>query len=614
MHQPLEADRQNDRPLPHSLEAERGVLGACLLNAEAFDQAAAVVGDRDFFRDAHRRIWKTFEQLHDRGVALDLVTVANELGDHLEAVGGRAYIAGLVDGVPRSTNVEYYAGIVREKAHRRRTLDVLNNVAEQISEGGPVAWDALDEVRGEVLPDALPFKRVMACDADDTPLDFLWTGRIERNTHGLISGLGDAGKGHTGIAVVAALSTGHALPGMATPHDPMRCAWIRGPGEDTLAVLRGRLEAARADLQNVELFDVDATAGALPLAIAAAREAGAEFIVYDSVIIFAAADGVETAKPEPVRRWMVEQAKAAGCDAGAATLTGVIHWNKNTEAQSEADRVANSRQFVDSARFVLAVKDRQLTVAKLNNGEKAPPLPFEVIGTENGHAAVAWGTPGTTGPGAGGSGGGGRQLTDQALDWIREWRDGNPTGSFNALKKAFRAAGHKGRDARLKEALAALDNAAPTVSGTHRDTPGHTPRTYPGGCVPCDDPPVGGESPDTPTAGGPDTPTPFDPSQAFDSPLPAGPYDGTPTPSPDGRWLTYPTGVMVDARDTRTSQEREADEALAAEARACADATLDDVLDWYRRHGMPDLPRDALEQLNPAETLAWLLEAHEGAS
>ncbi|MCY3919666.1 MAG: replication initiation protein [Chloroflexi bacterium] len=95
----------------------------------------------------------------------------------------------------------------------------------------------------------------------------------------------------------------------------------------------------------------------------------------------------------------------------------------------------------------------------------------------------------------------------------------------------------------------------------------------------------------------------------------AAPYAGEPALSSDGRWLVYPSGVMLDARDTRTPAERRREDALQAESARCADVTVDDVLAWYRRN-CPDwnVTVDALSELDPAETLAWLCLANREAA
>lgn len=119
-----------DRTLPHAIEAEQATLGAVLLRSELWADVAAVVGPGDWFRDAHRRIWEAMGRLHDLAVAIDLLTVRHELArvGELDAIGGPAYLASLVDGVPRSTNVRHYAGVVRELATLRRLIAVAEEV------------------------------------------------------------------------------------------------------------------------------------------------------------------------------------------------------------------------------------------------------------------------------------------------------------------------------------------------------------------------------------------------------------------------------------------------------------------------------------------------------
>src|SRR3954468_15399079 len=113
-----EAVAAPERSLPHNLEAEPSVLGAILLHNDAFNLAAEVIDSNDFFRDAHRRIFDKMVKLSERNDAMDLVTLKEELGrsGDLDEVGGPAYISALIDGVPRSTNVEHYARIIKEKA------------------------------------------------------------------------------------------------------------------------------------------------------------------------------------------------------------------------------------------------------------------------------------------------------------------------------------------------------------------------------------------------------------------------------------------------------------------------------------------------------------------
>ena len=124
------ADAVAERTLPHNLEAERSVLGAILLHNDTFNQVAEIIDAGDFFRDAHRRIFDKMVKLSERNDAIDLITLKDELGrsGEIDEVGGPAYITALVDGVPRSANVEHYARIIKEKATLRNLIFSANKI------------------------------------------------------------------------------------------------------------------------------------------------------------------------------------------------------------------------------------------------------------------------------------------------------------------------------------------------------------------------------------------------------------------------------------------------------------------------------------------------------
>jgi replicative DNA helicase len=141
------------RTLPHNLEAERSVLGAILLHNDAFNLAAEVIDSKDFFRDAHRRIFDKMVKLVERGNAIDLVTLKEELGraGELDEIGGPAYITALVDGVPRSTNVEHYARIIKEKATLRSLIYSANKILTTAYEGAEEADIILDQAEHAIF-------------------------------------------------------------------------------------------------------------------------------------------------------------------------------------------------------------------------------------------------------------------------------------------------------------------------------------------------------------------------------------------------------------------------------------------------------------------------------
>ena len=106
---------------PHSIEAERSVLGAVLIhNSHVLD--VPWLKPEHFFRVPHQTLWAAILTLFTAGQAIDTLTLKASLqtAGNLEEVGGPAYISGLVDGVPKSSNIEHYAKIVFEKAKLRQ--------------------------------------------------------------------------------------------------------------------------------------------------------------------------------------------------------------------------------------------------------------------------------------------------------------------------------------------------------------------------------------------------------------------------------------------------------------------------------------------------------------
>ncbi len=146
----------NERTLPHNLDAERSVLGAILLRNDAINAAVEVLQPEDFYREAHQLLFEHMIQLSERSAAIDLVTLAESLSraDALEKVGGPAYITRLVDGVPRTTNIEHYAQIVKEKATLRRLITEAGKIARTPTT--PSATPARSSTRPSAASSASP--------------------------------------------------------------------------------------------------------------------------------------------------------------------------------------------------------------------------------------------------------------------------------------------------------------------------------------------------------------------------------------------------------------------------------------------------------------------------
>ena len=149
----MASDTTLERPLPHNLEAERSVLGAILLDNHALNTAVERLRSEDFFLPQHRHIFDRMVELGEHQQGIDLVTLCEELTrmGHLEAAGGVAYVSQLADGIPRVSNVEHYARIVKEKAVLRNLAYQASAIQEQALAGGDEADLILDRAESAIF-------------------------------------------------------------------------------------------------------------------------------------------------------------------------------------------------------------------------------------------------------------------------------------------------------------------------------------------------------------------------------------------------------------------------------------------------------------------------------
>src|SRR6185295_7596214 len=119
-----------EKGLPSNVEAERSILGAILLDNTVCNQAIEFLKRDDFFLDSHRRIFDKMVALSERLSSIDLITLSDELrrAAEFEQIGGATYIASLIDGVPRTDNIEHYAKIVKKKSMLRKLISASNQI------------------------------------------------------------------------------------------------------------------------------------------------------------------------------------------------------------------------------------------------------------------------------------------------------------------------------------------------------------------------------------------------------------------------------------------------------------------------------------------------------
>jgi len=129
---PIEAAAPPAAPgVPHNRESEEAVVGAVLINPEAYYDIAQFLQAEDFYIHRHRWIWDAYTSLHEQRIPIDVLTLSEELErrGQLEEIGGRAFLTALVNQVPTSLNAAAYAHIVEGHSIRRKMIAAANAIA-----------------------------------------------------------------------------------------------------------------------------------------------------------------------------------------------------------------------------------------------------------------------------------------------------------------------------------------------------------------------------------------------------------------------------------------------------------------------------------------------------
>lgn len=118
---------------PHNPEAEEGLLGACLLSSDAFEKVYRLLSPADFYHPSHGIVFSKMLEMHNKGEAIDVVTLSNELSNEgtLDKVGGAAHLLSIQSGTPAISNAVNYANIIIEMAAYRRAIEIASSLVEQ---------------------------------------------------------------------------------------------------------------------------------------------------------------------------------------------------------------------------------------------------------------------------------------------------------------------------------------------------------------------------------------------------------------------------------------------------------------------------------------------------
>src|SRR6266566_7274599 len=178
--------------LPASVEAERSILGAILLDNLSYNQAAEHLRPEDFSLDSHRRIYARMIDLAESSRPIDIITLVEELDRHkeLEAIGDVAYVSSLLDGVPDRPSIEHYVKIVRDKALLRGLIHAANAAIARAADQSDAAEDILNDAESAIFQ--LSEKRIGR--------GFLGIQEIVKDSFGSVDALLQRGERITGLA------------------------------------------------------------------------------------------------------------------------------------------------------------------------------------------------------------------------------------------------------------------------------------------------------------------------------------------------------------------------------------------------------------------------------
>jgi replicative DNA helicase len=156
---------------PQNTEAEQSVLGGILIENEALNKIVEILDSDDFYRESHRKIFKSMIALSEKNEPSDLITLTNELKyqNLLEEIGGASYLTSLIDSVPTAANIEYYAKIVKEKSILRKLIQAATEIVTQSYEDSGDVDGFVDDAERlifgisehRVKPSFYPFKDII---------------------------------------------------------------------------------------------------------------------------------------------------------------------------------------------------------------------------------------------------------------------------------------------------------------------------------------------------------------------------------------------------------------------------------------------------------------------
>jgi replicative DNA helicase len=230
----MSPDQMLERPLPHSADAERAILGSIILSNRLADEAAVALMPEDFYIPSHRRIFLAMLELSEAGAEISPLTVAEYLRNsgEVESVGGLSFVSNLTHGLPHFNRLSTYTQIVREKSSLRRLAKLGYEIASRALEG--------DEDAGAVATFAEESAAEVRARAGATGGGFRSFSDVAVEAEGLYEKLarGDSEAIPTGFVELDKATRGGIQPG-----DLWVVAALTGKGKSAWAVGAARQQA-----------------------------------------------------------------------------------------------------------------------------------------------------------------------------------------------------------------------------------------------------------------------------------------------------------------------------------------------------------------------------------
>ena len=182
---------QTPRTPPHSLEAEKRVLGSMLISRDAAELAAEMLSASDFYVPQHQDIFEAMTELVSRAQPVDSVTIVDALerAGKLASAGGLGYIAELSLFVPSAANVSYYINIVEDRSVLRQLIKAGGEIMNEASTSDSPVTDILDEAERRVFSISMKKNEETLVPVDKSAMAaYMRIGELMR-TRGQISGV-----------------------------------------------------------------------------------------------------------------------------------------------------------------------------------------------------------------------------------------------------------------------------------------------------------------------------------------------------------------------------------------------------------------------------------------